>query len=160
MKRHPIVVGIILAASVLVCGTMFAQARESLYGTWKANIANSKYSPGPAPKSNIAKWEPSGGGVTLTVDNVPATGAAEHWECTGTFDGKDNPVVGNNPDADTMAFSKIDDYTYQVVNKKAGKPTLTARIVVAKDGKTRVTTQTGTNGKGQTAAITVLYEKQ
>jgi hypothetical protein len=102
----------------------------------------------------------SGGGVKLTVDTVPATGAAEHWECSGKFDGKDNPVVGNNPDADTMAFSKIDDQTYRIVNKKGGRPTLDARIVVAKDGKTRVTTQTGTNGKGQTAAITMLYERQ
>jgi hypothetical protein len=32
--------------------------------------------------------------------------------------------------------------------------------VVAKDGKTRVTTQTGTNGKGETTAITQFYEKQ
>ena len=50
--------------------------------------------------------------------------------------------------------------TNQIVNKKGGKPTLTARIVVAKDGKTRVTTQTGTNGKGQTTSTSVLYEKQ
>lgn len=160
MKRYTIFVGIIVAVGLLVSETLFAQAQESVYGTWRANIAKSKYSPGPAPKSNIAKWEPSAGGVKLTVDNVPATGAAEHWECSGKFDGKDNPVTGNNPDADTMAFSRIDDHTYQIVNKKGGKPTLTARIVVATDGKTRVTTQTGTNGKGQTTATSVLYEKQ
>jgi hypothetical protein len=159
MKRHTIFVGLTVAVGVL-SGTLFGQAQESLYGTWRANIAKSTYSPGPAPKSNVAKWEPSGGGVKLTVDNVPAAGSAEHWECTGRFDGKDNPVVGNNPDADTMAFSKIDDHTYRIVNTKGGKPTLTAQIVVAKDGKTRVTTQTGTNGKGEKTATTVAYEKQ
>jgi hypothetical protein len=124
------------------------------------NVAKSKYSPGPAPKSSLAKWEPYQGGVKLTVDIVPATGEPQHFECTGKFDGKDNPVVGNNPDADTMAFSKVDEHTYQVVNKKGGQATLTARIVVAKDGKTRVTTQTGKNGKGETANITMHYEKQ
>ena len=160
MKRHTIVVGITLAVGLLLSGPLFAQAQESLYGTWKINIAKSKYSPGPAPKSSIAKWEPSDGGVKLTVDIVPATGEAQHFECSGKFDGKDNKVVGNNPDADTMAFSKIDDHTYRVAQKKGGKPTLTSRIVVAKDGKTRVTTQTGTNGKGETAAITMFYEKQ
>jgi hypothetical protein len=37
---------------------------------------------------------------------------------------------------------------------------LTSRIVIAKDTKTRVTTQTGTNGKGETTAITMLCESK
>jgi hypothetical protein len=160
MKRYTMFVGITLAVGLLFSETLFTQAQESLYGMWKVNIAKSKYSPGPAPKSSTAKWEPSGGGVKLTVDTVPATGEVQHWEVTGKFDGKDNPIVGNNPDADTAAFSKIDDHTYRTLNKKGGKPTLDSRIVVAKDGKTRVTTQTGTNGKGEAAAITMFYEKQ
>ena len=160
MKRQTIFVGITVAVGLLLSETLFAQAQESLYGTWKVNIAKSKFSPGPAPKSSVAKWEPSGGGVKLTVDTVPATGEPQHWECSGKFDGKDNPVVGNNPDGDAAAFSKIDDHTYRIVQKKGGKPTVDARVVVAKDGKTRVTTQTGTNGKGETIAVTQFYEKQ
>jgi len=125
------------------------------------NAAKSKYSPGPIPKSNIAKWETTdGGGVKLTVDVEPATGAAQHWESSGKFDGKDNPVTGNYPDGDTVAFSKINDSTHRVVTKKDGKTTLTARIVVAADGKTRVTTQTGKNAQGQTVENTMFYEKQ
>lgn len=27
-------------------------------GTWKLNLAKSKYAPGPAPKSQTRKWEP------------------------------------------------------------------------------------------------------
>ena len=91
---------------------------------------------------------------------MPAKGQTQHYESSGKFDGKDNPVKGNNPDGDAMAFSKIDERTYEVVNKKGGKTTLTARIVVAADGKTRVTTQTGINGQGQTVNNTMFYEKQ
>jgi len=150
-------VGLLL---LVLSGALLAQAQESLFGTWKMNAAKSKYSPGPVPKSNIAKWETSDGGVKLTVDVEPATGTAQHWESSGKFDGKDNPITGNNPDADTVAFSKINDSTYQVVTKKDGKITLTARIVVAADGKTRVTTQTGKNAQGQTVKNTMFYEKQ
>jgi hypothetical protein len=149
----------VTVASVLA-GVLLAQAQESLFGTWRMNAAKSSYSPGPIPKSNIAKWEAVQGGVRLTVDVVPAKGETQHYESTGRFDGKDNPVKGNNPDGDTLAFSKIDARTYEVVTKKGGKNTVTARIVVAADGKTRVTTQMGTDGQGRTVNNSIFYEKQ
>jgi len=99
--------GLLIAAVGLL-----AQSQESLFGTWKMNAAKSKYSPGPAPKSNSAKWEAFQGGVKLTVDVGPAQGETQHWEASGKFDGKDNPVKGNNPDGDTIAFSKTDARTY------------------------------------------------
>ena len=160
MERKSTLMGINLALGLWLTGTLLAQAQEPLFGTWKMNADRSKYSPGPAPKSNIAKWEPFDGGVKLTVDVVPVSGETQHYESSGKFDGKDNPVIGNNPDADTVAFSKIDTRTYQVVNKKGGKTTLTARIVVAADGKTRITTQTGKSVQGETVKNTMFYEKQ
>src|SRR5262245_9736404 len=89
-------VTVVLAAAVLV-----DQSQERLLGTWKITPAKSKYIPGPTPKSNISKWEAIPGGVNLTVDVVPATGETQRWEVSGKFDGKDNPVKGNNPDADS-----------------------------------------------------------
>jgi hypothetical protein len=156
MKAKSILIGINLA--LVVAGTLLAQTQESLFGTWKMNAAKSKYS--PVPKSNIAKWEAFQDGVKLTVDVVPVTGATQHYEASGKFDGKDNPVKGNNPDADTIAFSKIDARTYEAISKKGGKTTVTARIVVAADGKTRITTQTGKDGQGQTVNNSIFYEKQ
>jgi hypothetical protein len=50
--------------------------------------------------------------------------------------------------------------TYEAVTKKGGKTTLTAHIVVAADGKTRITTQTGKDGQGQTVNNKIFYEKQ
>ena len=158
MKAKMVLVN--LAVALVLAGAALAQAQESLYGTWKMNAAKSKYIPGPTPKSNIAKWESFEGGVKLTVDVVPVSGETLHYQSSGKFDGKDNPVKGNNPDADTVAFSKTDARTYEVVSKKGGLTTLTAHIVVAADGKTRVTTQTGKNSQGQAVNITMFYEKQ
>ena len=160
MKPKTILMRITLAVALVLVGTLPVHAQESLYGTWKMNAAKSKYSPGPIPKSNIAKWEEFQGGVKLTVDVVTANGDTQHYESSGKFDGKDNPVTGNNPDGDAMAFSKIDARTYRVVTKKGGKTTLTGRIVVAADGKTRITTQAGKNAQGQTVKNTTFYEKQ
>jgi len=160
MKPKTILLWINLAVALVFAGTLLAQAQESLFGTWKMNASKSKYVPGPVPKSNIATWEAFQGGVRLTVDTLTAKGETVHYECSGKFDGKDNPVTGNNPDGDSIAYSKIDARTYELVNKKGGKTTLTARIVVAADGKTRITTQTGKDAQGQTVSNTMFFEKQ
>src|SRR5262249_32668112 len=146
----------VLIAAVGVLG----QSQGFFFWNWKMNAAKAKYSPGPAPKSNNAKWETSPGGGKLTVGVGAAPGETQPWESRGKVDGKDNPVKGNNPDADTIAFSKTDARTYEIVQKKGGKTTLTGHIVVAADGKTRITTNTGKDGQGQTVNNTMLYEKQ
>ena len=160
MKLRTTVIRTNLAIALALGGTLLAQAQEPLLGTWKMNAAKSKYSPGPIPKSNIAKWEAFQGGVKLTVDVVPAKGETQHWESSGKFDGNDNPMTGNNPDGDTVAFSKIDARTYETVAKKGGQITLTARIVVAPGGKTRITTQTGKDSQGRTVHNTMFFERQ
>jgi hypothetical protein len=154
MRRKTNLALISLAGILAMAGFLLAQAHESLFGTWTANATKSKYSPGPIPKTTIVKWEASQGDV------VPASGDPQHWESSGKFDGKDNPIKGNNPDGDTTAFSKIDARTYEQVTKSGGKTTLTSRIVVAADGKTRITTQTGTNSKGESVHNTMFFEKQ
>ena len=151
-----------MVITICAFGLAFAlmSQTEALFGTWKMNAAKSTYSPDPVPKSNTAKWEAFQGGVKLTVDVVPAKGETQHYESSGKFDGKDNPVTGNYPDGDAMAFSKTDASTYEVESKKGGKTTLKAHIVVAADGKTRITTQTGKDAQGRTVNNTTFYEKQ
>ena len=160
MRRKTNLALISLAGILAMAGFLLAQAHESLFGTWKMNAAKSKYSPGPKPASNIAKWDAFDGGVKLTVDVIPAKGETQHYESSGKFDGADNPIMGNNPDGDTMAFSKINARSYEVVTKKGGQTTLRARIAVAADGKTRITTQTGKDAQGRTVHNTTFYEKQ
>ena len=75
------------------------------------------------------------------------------------YDGADVPYTGN-PDADMASAKKIDDNSYENVWKKDGKTTITAKVVVSKNGKTITITQTGTNAKGQTVNNTAVYDKQ
>jgi hypothetical protein len=42
----------------------------------------------------------------------------------------------------------------------AGKPTLSGKIVVSADGKTRTVTTTVTDASGKTSTSTAVYDKQ
>jgi hypothetical protein len=94
----------------------------------------------------------------ITVDVTPATGAVQHWEVSGPS-GKDLPVTGNNPNADTYVVKRINANTLEAQYKLAGKPTLTQTAVVSADGKTLTVTGKGTDAKGQTVNNVVVYDK-
>jgi hypothetical protein len=148
-----------LACGLTLAVGSLAFAAENWVGTWKLNAAKSKYSPGPAPKSQTLKFERSQGGIKLTSDAIDAQGKALHGEYVSKFDGQDVPWTGN-PDADTAGAKRIDDNSYENVWKKAGKVTMTARITVSADGKTLTVTQTGKDSQGRSVNTTAVYDKQ
>jgi len=155
--RYTLVLGVgVLAAAALAT----AQAKDPFVGTWAMNPAKSKYSPGPAPKSSTSTYEAAGKGYKVSVKVEPATGPMQQWSYTSDLDGKDVPVTGNNPNADTVAAKRIDAHTLELVNKKNGKITGTQKNVVAADGKTRTVTTTGTDAQGQKVNNVAVYEKQ
>ena len=158
MKRISTLVAVVVLA-LAGSGLMLAQGTADLsVGTWKFNPANSKFSPGPAPKSQTVKNEMQGGALKVTVDVSNADGTTLHYEYTAKFDGKEYPVTGD-PDRDSVTIKRIDAYTTDIVGKKAGKPTVTFRRVASKDGKTLTVRRTGTDGKGQKVNDVVVYDK-
>ena len=82
------------------------------------------------------------------------------WSYTTNLDGAESKITGNNPNADVTSVKRIDAHTLEIVNKKGGKVTTTQRNVAAADGKTRTTTTTGTDGKGQKVNNVGVFEKQ
>ena len=152
--------GLALAVvSVLVLGVT-VMAADSNVGTWKLNLAKSKFNPGPAPKSQTLKIEAWGAdGVKYTADGVDADGKPTHWELQAKYDGKFAPFKGN-PDADMLAYKRIDANTVEATTQLNGKPAGKTKVVVSADGKTRTLTQTGKNAKGQTVNNVLVYDKQ
>src|SRR5262249_55144912 len=143
----------------LLAASSVALAADNWLGTWKLNLAKSKYSPGPAPKSLTLKFEATPDGTKLTVQSVDAEGKATQGGFVSKFDGKEVPATGN-PNADTVSPKRSDDNSFDNVWKKDGKVTITARVVVAKDGKTLNITQTGTNAKGETVNNALVCDRQ
>jgi hypothetical protein len=122
-------------------------------------VAKSKYSPGPAPRSNTMKLEASGQGEKYTTEGVNAEGGRIAAQYTANFDGKDYPITGA-PNADTVSLKRIDARTTERTNKKGGKVTVIITSVVSQDGKTITNTVKGTNAEGQTVSNVTVWEKQ
>jgi len=159
MKRARILITPLLLAFCFA--TVFAQtsAKAVFVGTWKLDVAKSKYSPGATPKSQTAKLDAVSGGMSVVSDRVEANGEKVHFQWTAKFDGKDYPVKGDAT-RDNVAVKKIDDYTLEITNKKGGKVTTTIKAVYAKDGRSRVETVTGTNAKGEKVNNVTVWSKQ
>lgn len=139
----------VVAVVVLSSATGIAQAPKAMEGTWKLDAAKSSFSPGPAPKSmSITYTMVDKDTLRIAVETVPATGAAQKWEMTARYDGKDHPVKGN-PNADTISVRRIDDLTGESTFKKAGKVTATNRRTLSADGKTLTIASTGTTEDGK-----------
>jgi hypothetical protein len=126
-------------------------------GTWKLNEAKSRFA-GKA-RNHTVVYEAAGDQTKVTVDGVDENGAAVHNEWTGKFDGKDYPVTGD-ANAEARSYRMINKNTLQLTNKKGGKTTLTGRIVVSRDGKTRTVTTTARDAKGKRVTNVAVYDKQ
>jgi hypothetical protein len=159
MKSATLVAGLGLLVFVV---PQFAVAQNQLFvGTWKVNVAKSTYHPGPAPKSEILRFEPVGEGFKVSLDGVNQQGPF-HSEGTGKFDGVDVPVVAT-PARNarfTYAFSRIDDHTWEIVIKVNGERRILVHNVVSDDGKTMRGVSTAVTNQGQTTSEVVIYEKQ
>jgi hypothetical protein len=154
--------GVLLAISAVVVLALGAVtiAADSNIGAWKLNVAKSKYSPGPAPKSQTLKIEAWGDdGVKYTADGTNADGTPLHWEFQAKYDGKFVPFKGN-PDADMIAYKRVDPNTIEATTQLKGKEMGHSTAVVSMDGKTRTLTQKGKNAKGEDVSNVVVYEKQ
>jgi len=138
--------GVMLVAYPLVAS---AQVPQSYLGTWTMDIAKSKSDPDPLPKSNVVRWEVvPGGGARNVGDVVDAVGKVTHNELVTMFDGKEAELKGAAVPT-TRAYRRIDDRTYEYVQRVNGKVTTTTRSTMAADNKTRTLVTTGVNAAGK-----------
>jgi hypothetical protein len=135
----------------------FAQA-DPFIGTWKLNMAQSKFTPGPAPKSGSVTFTAAAPGFRAVVEGVGAKDEKTRWEYTGNYDGKDYPLKGN-PDGDMISVRRINANSVETTIKRAGKPAVTNMRTVSADGKTLTVVTKGINGQGQTVHNVQIFEK-
>ena len=151
------VASLVVCIAVVLAAGVRAQTPSGIAGTWKLNVAKSTFSPGPAPKSMTVSYTPIKDGVRIRVDLDSAAGA-QHWDMTPMYDGKDYPIHGN-PDADTIAYKRIDARTGESTMKKNGKVAITVTRSLSEDGKTLTLTMKGTNPDGQARNDALVFEK-
>jgi hypothetical protein len=134
---------------------------DPLTGLWQLNVAKSKYSPGPGPKSQTLNIQGEGQNRKLTAVGINAAGNAAQVVVFSELveDGKPHPVTGLAV-ADANTYTRVDAHTIKVTRLKDGKVVQTATWVVSQDGKTLTANLTGTDANGREVNNITLYEKQ
>jgi len=115
-----------------------AEPPAQLIGTWRLNIAKSKYSPGPPLRSETRVYTKGADGVKGVVSRVYGDGRSEKFEYVANF-GKDMMVTGIE-EYDTVTLRKVDDLTSDAVLSHAGTVYGVARRAISMDGKTMTIT--------------------
>jgi hypothetical protein len=148
----------IVVLAAMASTQIFAQTNP-LFGTWKLNLAKSKYTGIPAPKEMTRTVEADADSVKYTNTGVAADGGPISFSFTVKYDGKDYPITGNAPyGADMIAIKHISAHQYQATLKKGGKVVSTTKAEVSKDGK--VTTLTAKSSDDPSKGYVALYDKQ
>jgi hypothetical protein len=135
-----------------------AAGAEKWLGSWKLNTAKSQLGAN-AIRAQTLKFESTPNGIKLTSDGIDAQGRPMKSGYTAKFDGTCAAWAGN-PVADEVCPKRIDDNSYENVWKKGGKATVTAKIVVSKDGKNITVTQVGTDPRGGKVSAVAVYDRQ
>jgi hypothetical protein len=139
-----------------------AEEKAPFAGTWKLDLAKSKYDPGPAPRSATDVNTDVNGAMKSVQESVDAEGKASKVEWTAKFDGKDYPVTGGAAGT-TISLTRPDSADPRTVDwvwKVPGKPVVSGRTVYSKDGKSRTITDKSTDAAGKTTARTRVYQRQ
>lgn len=106
-----------------------------LLGTWTLNLAKSKYSPGPPPRSQQRVYEVHADGIKVTLNIVDARGRPTTIQYTANYDGVEYPVSGSS-DYNMITLRKIDDRTAEATLSHADRAFGVARRSISDDGNT------------------------
>jgi hypothetical protein len=153
-----------VALVVLAMTTTLAalDAADNSFGTWKVNIAASKYTPVPWPvKSLTLVREAVPGGVKVTTTGERTDGTAINTSYTAIYDGTPTVVTGSGAPYDTVSIKEVDSniFLYEAKNT-TGKYQASGRIVISNEGKTMTMAATGTDADGNAMTLTLVYDKQ
>jgi hypothetical protein len=136
----------------------FAQT-DPFLGTWQLDLAKSKYSPGPPPKSRTVTAQAERQGLRATITGVNGEGNPINYTQTPIFDGLPHPVAGD-PNQDAYAATRVDAYTQIFSDFKAGKLVGTTTFVVSPDGKTITATEIILDANGKLINNITVFDKQ
>jgi len=151
-------IGTVLALGV---GTL-AQAADTpdpAIGSWTLDLAKSRFSPGPAPKSQSRTYVQSAQGTVLTVTGVAADGTQINEQSTLTYDGKECALTGS-PNYDTLILKRINGSTVKSTLKRGGKTVGTTTRSISAHGKVMTLSTKARDAKGMPYDIVAVFERQ
>ena len=158
LLRLSTALSLVLATSA----AMLAQTQKDAHlGTWKLNVAKSKFNPGPGYKSETRTYTPTADGYKFEGERVNPDGSTQKYGFTAKYDSKDYPVIGKDPGgADTIAIKLVDANNIESTSKKGHEVLYTSKVVVSQDGKVMTITTKGKNPDGEPFDNVEVYDRQ
>lgn len=136
-----------------------AGAPDPVVGTWTLNLAKSKFSPGPAPKSSTRTYVQTAQGLSMTVKGMSADGSPISIQTTFQYDGKDYPYSGS-PIFDSLSLKRVNGTTVKSTLKKDGKVVGTTTRTLSAGGKVLTLHTQSTDPKGVHHDEVAVYDRQ
>jgi hypothetical protein len=159
MKRVVWLVAVLIAA---VFAYSAVAQDNAMLGTWKLNVAKSKFDAGVAPKSLTRTITADGSGAKYSFEGVGPDGKPVAYSFTTNYDGKDSPVTGTGAPggADVVALKRVSANKTEGVLKKGGKEIAKVITDVSKDGKVAIVKTHGKGADGKETGSESVYDKQ
>jgi len=133
-------------------------ASNPVLGTWKLNLAKSKFDPGPVPKGDTRMYEATPDGTKITVHTQTASGETR-WETTFKPDGKPHPIIGN-PYVDAIAVRPVSDLASKGDLMRSGKIVGHYSRTLSKDHNTLSLDETLTTAGGTMEHDIEVFDRQ
>ncbi len=157
-------VGVAALLTITLAGTVAAQSKDDpSIGTWKLNVAKSKFTPGPPIQGDTRSYEVNDGGwLFVTTETIQPDGTRTGVRFAAKFDGKAYPQIGRfAPTVTMITYEPVDNRTLKYTQRDtSGKIVSTNTRIVSADGKTMIIEQRTSNASGQPVVNVELFERQ
>jgi hypothetical protein len=151
-----------VAVGLTVVTNVSAQSKDDpSIGTWKLNVAKSKFTPGPPIKADTRSYEVQDGWLIVTTETTQSSGEKTGVRFAAKFDGKEYPQIGRfAPTVALITYQPVDKRTLKyTVKDTAGKVSSTNTRTVSADGKTMTIEQKSTDASGRPVLNVELFER-
>jgi hypothetical protein len=159
MKRVLMVLAVVVFAAL----ARPALGQENPFlGTWKLNVAKSKYEGAPAPQSQTRTITQQGNGVKYSFEGVAADGKPFAFSFVTYYDGTEAAVTGTGTPAgaDSITLKRVNSHKIEGTLHKGGKDLGKVVAEVSKDGKIATVRGKGKTADGKEYSTESVYDKQ
>jgi len=144
---------------LLVVLAAAAKAEHPYVGTWKMNLAESKYPPGSAPRHQVVTITQVGKDLDHRIVGIAADGRETSARIVIPItDGQGRVLEGANYDGVSVKWFSPGER--EIIYRNGGKIINTVRSRISPDGKHMYTDSHGVNARGETTQGHAVYDKQ
>jgi len=154
--------GSLLAAVLAASASIVVQAddpHQPLEGTWLLEIGKSTFTPPPGPKGQMRTYVMTNGLEKMTARGISGEGKPTFVHYDARYDGKDYDILGSTG-GNKISLRRIDRFTTESTQKRAGRPVIVATRRVSRDEKTLTVETKGTLPDGRKLAATMVFQRK